>query len=388
MLRVINEHDGSKVYTIERKCLTYAQIMEELEREGVKVNDIQLCNAQRGAPAFARLDEHEAIYWGEAKELELFAYEREYPVTVTTFNDNGVSSTERTLVFNLLKGTSVGEIRDMFERVAGPKTLPELNYGRLLYDYDTLERLMEENEEFRERPVLIGYISVNVADEKCNQMRHMAVSPNVTAGYLWRQFVKHVVPPRMLHSREGPKGKPVPLCREDDCDPYNCRHTWLYHGGRVLEIDEPLNKALGLLPEESQKIVYYAAPPFMVTIKEKSEKNEDIETKIEIEDSNTIAEVRNKYSRNAEEGLVEGDLLLMDDQELKEDRMVFTYAIRSNSALYVQKRSANQPMFTYICADCGNDLRLRKDEKIRCRECGHRVVYKPRLNKPLQHFAR
>jgi len=234
---------------------------------------------------------------------------------------------------------------------------------------------------------LIGLMTVDVADEKCNQIRHLAVTPHTTVGTIWKTFMKNATPQRVLHTREG-KGKPMHLCRDENCDGPRCPHTWLSHGGRYLLADDPLSEAVNLSVDDVHKLLYYNPPPFVVTIREKNEKNEPIETKIEIEDSNTIAEVRNKYSRNAEEGLVDGDLLLLDDQELKEERMVFTYGIRRESSLFVQKRSANQPMFTYICADCGNDLRLRKDEKIRCRECGHRVVYKPRLNKPLQHFAR
>jgi len=381
---VINEHDGSKVYTIEKQCRTFGQVMAALEQEGVKTNEIQLCNSRMNAPAFERMTDDQEILWGEQSVIELYAYEREYPVKVSSAHESGSQVTERIETFNVLKGTTISRIRELFEAKFGPGSLPDIHYLERQEDDKTLEEI----KGFLDNPILIGKLIVDVADEKCNQIRHIPTVPHTPVGVIWKTFMKNATPPRVMHTRENVKGKPVPLCRDESCDGPHCPHTWLSYNGRFLLADDLLLDAVNLAEDDTHKMLYYNPPPFTITIREKNEKNEPIETKIEIEDSNTIAEVRNKYSRNAEEGLVDGDLLLLEDQELKEERMVFTYCIRRDSQLFVQKRSANQPMFTYTCADCGNDLRLRKDEKIRCRECGHRVVYKPRLNKPLQHFAR
>jgi DNA-directed RNA polymerase I, II, and III subunit RPABC4 len=387
-IRVINEYDGSKVYTIEKKCLSFGAVMKELEAEGVKTNEIQLCNAKKEDPNFTRHEYSDPIDWEDRDSFEFYAYEKVYAVRVVTYTWNGITSVERTETFRYVKGTRIGEIRNRVEALFGTVN-QELNYdGRKLENDETLESVDDMRPGFLDNPVLIGHISANVADEKCGQMRYLAISMHASAGELWKKFMKLSAPERVLHMKEGAKGKYAHLCRVDGCDGPHCSHTWLCHGGKFLLADDSLYDALALTPEDSSKIVYYVPPPFIITVKEKNEKNETTETKIEIEDHNTIAEVRNKYSRNAEEGLVEGDLLLLDEQDLKDERMVYSYGLRGTHDLWVQKRSSNQPMFTYICADCGNDLRLRKDEKIRCRECGHRVVYKPRLNKPLQHFAR
>ncbi|EIN10657.1 hypothetical protein PUNSTDRAFT_64752 [Punctularia strigosozonata HHB-11173 SS5] len=35
----------------------------------------------------------------------------------------------------------------------------------------------------------------------------------------------------------------------------------------------------------------------------------------------------------------------------------------------------------YICADCGAKNEIRSREPIRCRECGHRIMYKKRTRR-------
>ncbi|PCH41427.1 hypothetical protein WOLCODRAFT_44951, partial [Wolfiporia cocos MD-104 SS10] len=35
----------------------------------------------------------------------------------------------------------------------------------------------------------------------------------------------------------------------------------------------------------------------------------------------------------------------------------------------------------YLCADCGAKNEIRSREPIRCRECGHRIMYKKRTKR-------
>ncbi|OCF42094.1 DNA-directed RNA polymerase I, II, and III subunit RPABC4 [Kwoniella heveanensis CBS 569] len=42
----------------------------------------------------------------------------------------------------------------------------------------------------------------------------------------------------------------------------------------------------------------------------------------------------------------------------------------------------------YICGDCGAKTAMKTSELIRCRECGHRVMYKPRTTRIVQFEAR
>ncbi|PVG04157.1 hypothetical protein CPB86DRAFT_771589 [Serendipita vermifera] len=42
----------------------------------------------------------------------------------------------------------------------------------------------------------------------------------------------------------------------------------------------------------------------------------------------------------------------------------------------------------YLCADCGSENDIRPREPIRCKACGHRIMYKKRTSKMVQFEAR
>ncbi|KAJ3744725.1 DNA-directed RNA polymerase I [Lentinula detonsa] len=42
----------------------------------------------------------------------------------------------------------------------------------------------------------------------------------------------------------------------------------------------------------------------------------------------------------------------------------------------------------YLCADCNAKNEIRAREPIRCRECGHRIMYKRRTKRMVQFEAR
>ncbi|KAF2661448.1 hypothetical protein K491DRAFT_687583 [Lophiostoma macrostomum CBS 122681] len=42
----------------------------------------------------------------------------------------------------------------------------------------------------------------------------------------------------------------------------------------------------------------------------------------------------------------------------------------------------------YTCGDCDATVSLKRGEPIRCRSCGHRVLYKQRTNRMVQFEAR
>ncbi|KAI0773933.1 DNA directed RNA polymerase [Fomes fomentarius] len=43
---------------------------------------------------------------------------------------------------------------------------------------------------------------------------------------------------------------------------------------------------------------------------------------------------------------------------------------------------------SYLCADCGSSNEIKPREPIRCRQCGHRIMYKKRTNRMVQFEAR
>ncbi|EDU40117.1 hypothetical protein PTRG_00679 [Pyrenophora tritici-repentis Pt-1C-BFP] len=49
---------------------------------------------------------------------------------------------------------------------------------------------------------------------------------------------------------------------------------------------------------------------------------------------------------------------------------------------------SNARAVLYKCGDCDMDVPLKRGEPIRCRNCGHRVLYKQRTNRMVQFEAR
>ncbi|KAI9792601.1 MAG: DNA-directed RNA polymerase core subunit rpc10 [Piccolia ochrophora] len=46
------------------------------------------------------------------------------------------------------------------------------------------------------------------------------------------------------------------------------------------------------------------------------------------------------------------------------------------------------PSVTYVCGDCNSKVALKRGDPIRCKECGHRVLYKERTRRMVQFEAR
>ncbi|KAI9674712.1 MAG: DNA-directed RNA polymerase core subunit rpc10 [Caeruleum heppii] len=49
---------------------------------------------------------------------------------------------------------------------------------------------------------------------------------------------------------------------------------------------------------------------------------------------------------------------------------------------------ASGPAVTYLCGDCNAKVPLKRGDPIRCKECGHRVLYKERTKRMVQFEAR
>ncbi|MCJ1424723.1 DNA-directed RNA polymerase core subunit rpc10 [Sticta canariensis] len=50
--------------------------------------------------------------------------------------------------------------------------------------------------------------------------------------------------------------------------------------------------------------------------------------------------------------------------------------------------AASGPITQYLCGDCNSKVQLKKGDPIRCKECGHRVLYKERTKRMVQFEAR
>jgi DNA-directed RNA polymerase I, II, and III subunit RPABC4 len=52
------------------------------------------------------------------------------------------------------------------------------------------------------------------------------------------------------------------------------------------------------------------------------------------------------------------------------------------------RASDNAPKMLYNCADCGSENEIKPKEPLRCKECGHRIMYKQRTKRMVQFEAR
>ncbi|KAI5289952.1 DNA-directed RNA polymerase core subunit rpc10 [Ascosphaera aggregata] len=55
---------------------------------------------------------------------------------------------------------------------------------------------------------------------------------------------------------------------------------------------------------------------------------------------------------------------------------------------YVEGSTSDNIFVTYICGDCSARVSLKRSDPIRCKECGHRVLYKERTARMVQFQAR
>ncbi|MCJ1330396.1 DNA-directed RNA polymerase core subunit rpc10 [Thelotrema lepadinum] len=47
-----------------------------------------------------------------------------------------------------------------------------------------------------------------------------------------------------------------------------------------------------------------------------------------------------------------------------------------------------EPVTQYICGECSTKVQLQKGDQIRCKDCGHRILYKERTKRMVQFEAR
>lgn len=50
--------------------------------------------------------------------------------------------------------------------------------------------------------------------------------------------------------------------------------------------------------------------------------------------------------------------------------------------------AGDYPAINYLCGDCNAKVPLKKGDPVRCKECGHRVLYKERTKRMVQFEAR
>lgn len=171
------------------------------------------------------------------------------------------------------------------------------------------------------------------------------------------------------------------------------RDSTLYMDADGEEVKLPDEKTIYDSGIKDDGTLLLKTPAFKIKIREKDEKKgmQDII----IRDEMTIRQVKGLYSKALSEdakteleGLVENDKLIFNKDQLDDDKKVFQYRITEGHILIVDREDVAAVHTTYLCADCGSIVRLSKNDLVRCRECGYRIVYKQRTTRACQYLAR
>jgi len=116
-----------------------------------------------------------------------------------------------------------------------------------------------------------------------------------------------------------------------------------------------------------------------------------LETVLTVCDYWTVAQVKKLYNDDLikiQELLNDGDRLWFAQDVLEEKKELYKFGIKRDSVLLVEREDVTQVALRYICYDCGEEVRLKKNDFVRCRNCGYRIVYKKRTTNPCQYLAR
>jgi len=119
--------------------------------------------------------------------------------------------------------------------------------------------------------------------------------------------------------------------------------------------------------------------------------NKSSPVELTVQDHFTVQTIKQEYSRLVKDkfdALLEGDKIVFKEDYLDEKKEIYKYGIGNRSELWVEREDVTQIHIKYICADCGSEVKLKKNDAIQCRECSYRIVYKKRSNTPCQYVAR
>lgn len=118
-----------------------------------------------------------------------------------------------------------------------------------------------------------------------------------------------------------------------------------------------------------------------------------------------VRQLKDAYSTLVTDGLTQNDHVYLDtrhsqfptfNDELSDEKPLYYYHIYPEDGIHtihdstfiIKREDFTQTFCMYICADCGEDVKLKPKDHPRCRACGHRIVFKKRIAKPCQYLCR
>lgn len=262
---------------------------------------------------------------------------------------------------NLPVGATLQTFRKQYLEKEGEELNCDLSINGVQLDDGPV--IMGDNSEEEEISV-VGVISVVVVDPEVNvEDLQLSVYEFTTIAQLKKQYCEKARREHMLGAEILANNSSSEMRKEFD-GTMTIHDAGLTHGNYVV----------------------FKGCAFIIRITELGDKSQSEE--LTVYDHWTVEKIKAEYSKRADEGLVDGDRLVFNDQELNEDSQIYKYRMKDNSLVLVDREDFSQQQFLYQCVDCGNEVRLKKEDMIKCRTCGYRIVYKARTLEPSQYMAR
>jgi DNA-directed RNA polymerase I, II, and III subunit RPABC4 len=220
--------------------------------------------------------------------------------------------------------------------------------------------------------ILVGERQIDITDDDAMDNVVMSVTDDKTVGDLLMTYINK-------KQRVMVQGSYLSAERHNMDRPENL-HT-LYN---VVESNEDNEeKKLGT----TEKLYFnFHAGQFEVSVQE--EGHDAIA--IGVYDYWTVQQLKEAYTKNemAYEGLMEQDKLIFGHIYLDELNTLYEHKVQPDAVLTIEREDIHQITTAYLCGDCGLDVMLKPQDVVRCRKCGHRIVYKKRTEIPVQFLAR
>jgi DNA-directed RNA polymerase subunit RPC12/RpoP len=327
--------EGGDVFTFIKVNVTVetvSDLKQELSRDMDFANQNYLLF--HGA---VQLEDHDIVEFGQRYHL------RE-PITLTIQNlgsDQEVVVSKKSTVIDVMKHYE----NETSVTLAGPLTMAGIKMDD--------DEAMADIGAF-ENQVLVCQIYVTVRDRKSGEEERLIVRDSDTLNDVRQEYVlatKKEVMRDAVFAFEG------------------------------TDLAETMDMNLYTLNIVDGATVEYYSPPYTIKIKEGTK--EAVE--IEVMDYYTPDLLREAYFHQVKDQLTGDDKFVFRDEDLSEDAELYAAGVTRDETVYLVREDHSQAHL-YICADCGSEVRLKRDDVIRCRACGYRIVYKPRDPAQLKQY--
>eukprot|EP00808_Paulinella_micropora_P018966 g10897.t1 len=371
-------------FTVDQQDLSENATYEDLRQYCIEHKELDSNMWFRSKPFDQNQEEESAeadlLDDDEIDNTELYAYVPQIKVQITS---EGVKNYVESFDWTQTIRNVVSDCGEKTHRQKEHYDASKFSYkGQKLSPDKSLKDLLDEKHPGRDATMeLIGTFSLTVQDEECDLVHTLQIQDYLTVREILQAYI--TVAKRVPRLGDGRDDGGRPGCRLQIKDMSDQTYMDLDFGDSAYKCEIGTS-------DNKHDSVYYVADPFPLIILDGDHK-----TELEgVKDSMKINRVKALYSqkcledvastdpRSRREALTDNDKLVREDrhqfQHLEEEKRVYTYQLAPRTQVRVDREDLTQVYSSYLCADCGTELRLKQGDPLRCRECGHRIMYKKR----------